>query len=418
MTKETTTFVTQEKLPPELVERDQWVCWRSEKRDGKQTKIPVVPGEGSFASSTDPDTWSDFETALDFVTNRNADGIGFVFTEDDPIVGVDLDDCRDPETGDVDDDAQDIIDRLDSYTEVSPSGTGYHVLIKGELPDGRNRRGHIELYDTARFFTVTGDRVSDTSGHVKRRQDALEAIHREYVQLHSENKDPERDEHTSVRDDAKTTPTIDLEDDELLKKAKNASNGPKFERLWNGNSAGYDSNSEADMALCCLLAFWTGGDTKQMDTLFRQSGLLRAKWDEVHYADGSTYGEKTIERAIQATSEYYDPSPRNESTQSKLETEPVTADLDIDEPNRQNAYLVEKNQLLSTRVSELEATIKQKDERIAELESQLEDLVADPSGQSDEDDRGQGQRTGGTEDNSDNTSLLSRTRRLFSGNSE
>ncbi|POG54425.1 hypothetical protein AUR65_015800 [Haloferax marisrubri] len=341
-----------------------------------------------------------------------------MFTEDDPIVGVDLDDCRDPETGDVDDDAQDIIDRLDSYTEVSPSGTGYHVLIKGELPDGRNRRGHIELYDTARFFTVTGDRVSDTSGHVKRRQDALEAIHREYVQLHSENKDPERDEHTSVRDDAKTTPTIDLEDDELLKKAKNASNGPKFERLWNGNSAGYDSNSEADMALCCLLAFWTGGDTKQMDTLFRQSGLLRAKWDEVHYADGSTYGEKTIERAIQATSEYYDPSPRNESTQSKLETEPVTADLDIDEPNRQNAYLVEKNQLLSTRVSELEATIKQKDERIAELESQLEDLVADPSGQSDEDDRGQGQRTGGTEDNSDNTSLLSRTRRLFSGNSE
>ncbi|MFC7130576.1 hypothetical protein [Haloferax chudinovii] len=418
MTKETTTFVTQENLPPELVERDQWVCWRSEKRGGKKTKIPVAPGEGSFASSTDPATWSDFETALHFVTNERADGIGFVFTEDDPIVGVDLDDCRDPETGDVDEDAQDIIDRLDSYTEISPSGTGYHVLIKGDLPEGRNRRGHIELYDTARFFTVTGDRVDDTSGHVKRRQDALEAIHREYVQLHSEEENPERDEHTSVRDDAKTTPTIDLEDDELLKKAKNASNGPKFERLWNGNTGGYDSNSEADMALCCLLAFWTGGDTTQMDTLFRQSGLLRAKWDEVHYANGSTYGEKTTERAVEATSEYYDPSPREESTQSKLETGPETTDVDTDGPGRRNAYLVEKNQLLSTRVSELEATIKQKDERIAELESQLEDLVADPSGQSDEDDRGQGQRTGGTEDKSDKTSLLGRTRRLFSGNSE
>ncbi|QOS13391.1 uncharacterized protein HfgLR_20755 (plasmid) [Haloferax gibbonsii] len=418
MTKETTTFVTQGKLPPKLVERDQWVCWRSEKRDGKKTKIPVVPGEGSFASSTDPETWSDFETALDFVTNERADGIGFVFTKEDPIVGIDLDDCRDPETGDVDEDAQDIIDRLDSYTEISPSGMGYHVLIKGDLPEGRNRRGHIELYDTARFFTVTGDRVDNTPGHVKRRQDALEAIHREYVQLHSENKEPERDEHTSVRDDAKTTPAVALEDDELLKKAKNASNGPKFERLWNGNTAGYDSNSEADMALCCLLAFWTGGDTTQIDTLFRQSGLLRAKWDEVHYADGSTYGEKTIERAVEATSEYYDPSPRDESTQSKLETATETTDVDTDEPDRRNAYLVEKNQLLSTRVSELEATIEQKDERIAELERQVEDLVAEPSGQSDEDDREQGQRTSSTKDNSDNTSLLGRTRRLFSGNSE
>ncbi|ELZ68542.1 hypothetical protein C457_11076 [Haloferax prahovense DSM 18310] len=324
-----------------------------------------------------------------------------MFTAEDPIVGIDLDDCRDPDTGDVDDDAQDIIDRLDSYTEISPSGTGYHVLINGDLPEGRNRRGHIELYDTARFFTVTGNRVDDTSGHVKRRQDALEAIHREYVQLHSEKFEPERDEHTSVRDDAKTTPTISLEDDELLKKAKNASNGPKFERLWNGNTAGYDSNSEADMALCCLLAFWTGGDTTQMDTLFRQSGLLRAKWDEVHYADGSTYGEKTIDRAIEATSEYYDPSPRNESTQSKLETGPETTVVDTDEPGRRNAYLLEKNQLLSTRVSELEATIEQKDERIAALERQVEDLSAEPSGQSDEDDREQGQRTGGTEDNSE-----------------
>ncbi|ELZ68779.1 hypothetical protein C457_10976 [Haloferax prahovense DSM 18310] len=354
------------------------------------------------------------------MTNERADGIGFVFTQDDPIVGVDLDDCRDPETGDVDEDAQDIIERLDSYTEISPSGTGYHVLINGDLPEGRNRRGHIELYDTARFFTVTGDRVGNTPGHVKRRQDALEAIHREYVQLLSENKEPKRNERTSVRDDTSTatTPAVSLEDNELLKKAKNASNGPKFERLWNGNTAGYDSNSEADMALCCLLAFWTGGDTAQMDTLFRQSGLLRAKWDEVHYADGSTYGEKTIERAIEATSEYYDPSPRNESTQAKLETEPGTADVDTDEPDRRNAYLIEKNQLLSTRVSELETMIEHKDERISELEAKVEDLSAELSARSDEGDREQGQQTGGTKDNSDNTSLLSRTRRLFSGNSE
>ncbi|RDZ51306.1 hypothetical protein C5C07_17050 [Haloferax sp. Atlit-4N] len=417
MTKETTTSVTQKNLPTELVERDQWVCWRSEKRDGKKTKIPVVPGEGSFASSTDPETWSDFETVRSFVKANRADGIGFVFTKEDPIVGVDLDDCRDPETGDVDDDAQDIIDRLDSYTEVSPSGTGYHVLINGDLPEGRNRRGHIELYDTARFFTVTGDRVDNTPGQVKRRQDALEAIHREYVQLHSEEEKPERDEHTRVREVAKTTPEVDLEDNELLKKAKNASNGPKFERLWNGNTAGYDSNSEADMALCCLLAFWTGGDTTQIDTLFRQSGLLREKWDEVHYADGSTYGEKTIERAIEATSEYYDPSPRNESTQSKLETEPETTDVDTDELNRQNAYLIEKNQLLSIRVSELKVTIEQKNERIAALEAEVERLSDRPSVRGDANNDGK-HSPRELEDDSVKTSLLDRTKRLFGGNTE
>lgn len=144
--------------------------------------MPVTPETGAFASATDPDTWDSFETAIRHTRTKNADGVGFVFTDDDPIVGVDLDDCRDPVTGEIDDTALDIIDRLDSYTEISPSGTGYHVLITGELLDGRNRRGSIELYDTARFFTVTGDHVEETPTHVARRQDALVAIHREDVQ--------------------------------------------------------------------------------------------------------------------------------------------------------------------------------------------------------------------------------------------
>ena len=143
-------------IPETLREREQWVCWREAERDGKPTKIPVTPGGGGFASSTEAQTWASFEAALDYTETEHADGVGFVFTDDDPIVGVDLDDCRDP-------------------------GTGYHVLIRGELPDGRNRRGSIELYDTARFFTVTGDHVERTPTRVARRQDALRAIHREYV---------------------------------------------------------------------------------------------------------------------------------------------------------------------------------------------------------------------------------------------
>jgi len=141
---------------------------------------------------------------------------------------------------------------------VSPSGTGYHVLITGALPEGRNRRGSVELYDTARFFTVTGDHVERTPTRVARRQDALTAIHHEYVQDTERDTAPESKHHDGADARSPTTDAadVDLEDEGLLEKARNASNGEKFERLWNGNTVGYDSQSEADMALCCLLAFW------------------------------------------------------------------------------------------------------------------------------------------------------------------
>ncbi|WP_222914074.1 hypothetical protein [Natrinema sp. SYSU A 869] len=360
-------------LPEQLRERDQWVCWREEPRDGKPTKIPVTPGSGEFASSTDPETWVSVEPALEYADSGDADGVGFVFTDDDPIVGVDLDDCRDPETETVDDAAQDIIERLDSYTEISPSGTGFHVLIEGELPDGRNRRGSIELYDTARFFTVTGDTLEEMPSRVARRQDALEAIHQEYVQDTDTNAKPESGYRGTTDEQVPTDEVVDigvnLEDEELLEKARNASNGGKFERLWRGSTAGYESQSEADMALCCLLAFWTGGDHTRVDRLFRQSGLLREKWGDVHYADGSTYGEKTIERAITNTSDFYDPDARDDSSEASSRQSESSIAGSRDEPVQNHAYLVEKNRLLTDRVDDLEVTLEEKDERIADLEA-------------------------------------------------
>ena len=409
-------------LPEGVREREQWVCWREEDRDGKPTKIPVTPGAGGFASSTESDTWSDFETALEYTETEHADGVGFVFTDDDPIVGVDLDDCRDPETGDVDDAARDIIDRLDSYTEVSPSGTGYHVLLRGELPEGRNRRGSIELYDTARFFTVTGDHVDETPTHVARRQDALAAIHREYVQDTGSDTASESEPRGATNGESATSGAVnvdvDLEDEVLLEKARNASNGEKFERLWNGNTVGYDSQSEADMALCCLLAFWTGGDRTQMEQLFRQSGLHREKWDEVHYADGSTYGEKTIERAIATTSEFYDPDAGDDAADPHGSPDGVTAGRTPDDADRSRAYLAEKNRLLSERVDELEATLEQKTERIETLEAEVERLTDElatrdrETAQSHEEDSGTARET---DDDSESPSMLSR---FFGGQSE
>ena len=405
--------------PETLREREQWVCWREETRDGKPTKVPVTPGTGGFASSTDPETWDAFETALEYTETEHADGVGFVFTDDDPIVGVDLDDCRDPETGDVDDAAQDIIKRLDSYTEVSPSGTGYHVLITGELPEGRNRRGSVELYDTARFFTVTGDHVDETLGRVARRQDALTAIHREYVQDTERDTASESEPGNGTDDQSTATGTadvdVDLEDEDLLEKARNASNGEKFERLWNGNTVGYDSQSEADMALCCLLAFWTGGDRTQMKQLFRQSGLLREKWDEVHYADGSTYGEKTIERAIATTSEFYDPDDRNDTTDDTPGGS--SPDVGAADSERSRAYLAEKNRLLSERVDELEATLSEKTERIDALEAQVERLTDELATRGQEEES-QGEHVSTASENSGESGPSSMLSRIFGGRSE
>jgi primase-polymerase (primpol)-like protein len=409
-----------EAIPETLRERDQWVCWREEERDGKPTKIPVTPGAGGFASATESETWASFKAALDYTETEHADGVGFVFTDDDPIVGIDLDDCRDPETGDVDDDAQDIIARLDSYTEVSPSGTGYHVLITGTLPDGRNRRGSVELYDTARFFTVTGDHVGRTPTRVARRQDALTAIHREYVQDTERDTAPESEQRGGADARSPTTDAadVDLEDEDLLEKARNASNGEKFERLWNGNTVGYDSQSEADMALCCLLAFWTGGDRTQMEQLFRQSGLMREKWDEVHYADGSTYGEKTIERAIATTSEFYNPDAGDDAADPHGTPDEVTAGGTPDEADRSRAYLTEKNRLLSERVDELEATLEQKVERIDTLEAEVERLTDELAARDREPKQPQDEQAVTANESEDESATRSVWGRLFGGSSE
>ena len=144
-------------IPRELRDRRQWVNYRREVRDGKPTKVPYDPRTGRRAESDNPATWATFDEVVGALElGGRYDGVGFVFSEDDPYVGVDLDHCRDPETGAVEPWALGIVRRLDSYTEVSPSGTGLHIIVKGRLPPGRRRKGQIEMYSEGRFFTMSG----------------------------------------------------------------------------------------------------------------------------------------------------------------------------------------------------------------------------------------------------------------------
>src|SRR4028118_755336 len=156
----------------------QWLCWRSEKREGKPTKIPYSPLTGQRASSTASETWAGYQEAVKACKEQGYDGIGFVFTSEDDLCGVDLDDCLDPDTGEIEDWAQEIIEELDSYTEVSPSGTGVHVLVRGTLPAGRNRKGRFEAYDRGRYFTVTGRHLAGTPTSIEARQEQLEGVTR------------------------------------------------------------------------------------------------------------------------------------------------------------------------------------------------------------------------------------------------
>ncbi len=145
------------RIPQELKDLPQWVLWQLEERGGTKTKVPYQPQKPKLrASTTDPATWGTFDQAMGLARGHGFSGIGFVFSADDPYCGIDLDKCRDPQTGEVESWALDIICTFNSYTEVSPSGRGVHIIIKGKLPKQGRRKGKIEMYDQSRFFTITG----------------------------------------------------------------------------------------------------------------------------------------------------------------------------------------------------------------------------------------------------------------------
>ena len=151
-----------ENIPEQLTERPQWVCWRLEERDGKETKVPYTPGTLRRASSTDLMTWRTFSEALQTYEAGEPlfDGIGFMFCSADPYVGIDFDDCRDPDSGEISPWAQKIIESVqEGYVETSPSGTGIHIIVEGTVRGGGMRKGKVEMYGRERFFTITGRRL-------------------------------------------------------------------------------------------------------------------------------------------------------------------------------------------------------------------------------------------------------------------
>lgn len=156
-------------IPTDLRGIPQWILWR----DIEGGKVPFT-AEGEKAKPNDPSTWTTFDIIATAFEGGEYTGIGFVFSKSDPLVGIDLDGCRDPLTGDVENWATEVIDACDTYAEVSPSGTGIKLIGIGRSPFERgkhqklpqyDRKGRktagIEIYDHARYFAITGQRCSE-----------------------------------------------------------------------------------------------------------------------------------------------------------------------------------------------------------------------------------------------------------------
>jgi hypothetical protein len=288
-------------IPIELRAMRRWILWRYAWRDGKWKKQPISASTRRAINATRPENGCFFAEAYRSYKRLRrdgvADGVGFILAEADGLVGVDLDDIRVPETGEIDYDPEQVVRSLGSYAEASPSGSGVRILVRGRLPFGGRRRGHCEVYARQRYVTITGYRLKFAARKVASNQGALDQL----VQRWFPNATAtvgggvaavRRGANAGVHEVRGRAP--DLDDEEVV--ARIRANG-KYARLWAGDHGDYRSESEATLALLQRIIWFVGNDAQRIDHLFRQSAMMRPKWDSPR--GSSTWGQIVIAKALQ-----------------------------------------------------------------------------------------------------------------------
>lgn len=287
-------------IPEELKQLKQWVCWQGipdDIRPGKLKKIPINPKTGGHAQSNNSATWSDYDTAVKAA--KGYSGIGFMFA--DGYFGVDIDDAeeaiKDYKAGGNDNIIAEFVYTLESYAEYSQSGKGLHIICKGTLPEGGRRKGKVEMYSQGRYFIMTGNMAAEYSDIVNCTE-TIKPLHAKYIgdkQAAESNKS------------LPTNAVLELSDEQIIQAALASKQGSGFRTLYDGLWQGlYQSQSDADLAFCNMLAFWFGRDKQRMDSIFRKSGLYRDKWDRPTSGD-RTYGDITLNKAIASCRDIYTP---------------------------------------------------------------------------------------------------------------
>ena len=265
-------------VPAELKARPQWVVWLYHLKPGEDKPSKMLYQTNGWASLTsNPRTWTTYRLALScyqehtegqsfeyrYRENRKAPyqhlkcnlaGIGFVFSEDDPYCGIDLDDCLDAQ-GELKDWAKPIVDRIKGvgYGERSPSGKGIKFWTRATLPPEAKHKAYIvkdadaiEIYDQVRYFTVTGK----GKGTIGEGQADIDWLVEAYFT-------PQPTEPTPPLPRSATTSPLNAS--EVVEQIRASKQSAKFDALMNGNTTGYGSQSEADLALCSVVAFWSQG---------------------------------------------------------------------------------------------------------------------------------------------------------------
>jgi hypothetical protein len=285
-------------VPEQLKKRDGWMA----SGGGIDGKAPT-DAKGYDAPRAMSDVWRSFEAVVDEDLERGC-GIGWVIQPG--YVVFDLDDALD-ESGQLRKHFRPFVESVDTYVEKSISGKGLHAFVKSSVvPDTQKTAiaysdgSKLEILAPGWYVRMTGEvyaskpsKVHDYSGTVRKALQEIREANGETTAEYGHAVEP--------------GPGNSLTDEQILERAASARNGEKFSRLMDGDASAHDGDdSSADLALCNILRFWTGGDPEQMDRLFRTSGLMRDdKWDEVHHADGRTYGQGTIALSLK-TRDFYD----------------------------------------------------------------------------------------------------------------
>lgn len=300
--------VNLEGIPEELRARPQWVVWRLRPKDGEPGEFDKIPYSAAHptrrASSTDSTTWTVYALAGLAISCRAEQygiaGIGFVLSADDPYVGIDLDGCRDLETGELDAWATEIVERLGTYAEISPSGTGLKLWIRQSAAwDGKGRkkkklgRGHceIERYSEGRYFTVTGHALEGYEEIVENDEGLREVFAKYFPPKPKPAPKPDRRPHAGAT----------LDDDQVVEKMFASKNGAQARALWDGDTSAHGGDaSRADLALANAIAFYVGPDPARVEAIFSRSALAdREKWQT-----REKYRAWTCERACERTDFY------------------------------------------------------------------------------------------------------------------
>lgn len=287
-------------IPAELKQLKRWgvykKIWKPERK--KFTKIPINPMTGNGGKTNDESTWTDFKAALAAVSRLNLDGLAFYFKP--PYIGIDVDNVADDieefTHGDTDNIVSDFMKHTNSYSEISLSGKGLHIIVKGTINGEKRRHKNCEMYEDGRFFAMTGNFFGNPDNNLIREVN-VDYLYKKYIEPESKVVDLF---HPS------TVKANDLATNDIIKAAATSRSGERFQRLYRGEWEGlYSSQSEADMSFANDLAFWTAKDFGKMDEIFRSSGLMRDKYDEKH--GKATYGVGLLNKAIADTSRTYQP---------------------------------------------------------------------------------------------------------------